>query len=431
MTADFSNAQASLKDLQLSKLRKLLAAQSDNKFYRTVLEPITGNTTLESLEAFIANVPFTDKQQLMSDQLLHPPYGTNLACPFDQYKRMHQTSGTTATPLRWLDTDQSWQAILNCWRRIYQAAGVTAEDSICFTFSFGPFLGFWSAFEAATQHGCVVLPTGGMSSQARIQLILETQATVLCCTPSYALRLAEVAKADKLPIETSNIQRIIAAGEPGGSIPATRALIEQSWNARVYDHHGMTETGPISYPCAIQKDTLHVDEDSFFVEILDPEDQHAIDNKQDGELVITTLDRHGSPLLRYRTGDLVQAAQGLCPCGSPHLTLVGGIRGRRDDMVIIRGVNVHPSAIEEVVRHYAAAAEYRVIVDQCSSMSEIQLEIELESDANTTDILNNVRQAIKMSMNLNCQIQQIPIGSLPRQDMKAKRWSFRKHGSLS
>ena len=422
MTDDLINSRARIRHVQLDKLRRLLALQSANKFYGPVLKFSANISTLESFEEFIANIQFTEKQHLINDQLLHPPYGTNLACSLDQYKRMHQTSGTTATPLRWLDTDQSWQAILNCWHRIYQAAGVTTADRICFSFSFGPFLGFWSAFEAATQYGCLSFPTGGMSSQARIELILDTQSTVLCCTPSYALRLAEVAKEAKLPIETSQIQRIIVAGEPGGSIPATRALIERSWNARVYDHYGMTETGPITYPCPSQKDTLHVDEESYFVEIIDLENQHVLEEDREGELVVTTLDRYSAPLLRYRTGDLVRASTDACPCGSPHLALVGGIRGRRDDMLIVRGVNVHPSAIEELVRRFAAAAEYRVIVDQRSVMAEIYLEIEFNTDGQATDILNNIQQAIATSMTIRCKVDAVPIGSLPRQEMKAMRW---------
>jgi len=426
MIDNLINSQASLKIIQLHKLRKLLALQSRNKFYSSALKYFASISRLESIDEFIANIPFTEKQQLINDQLLYPPYGTNLACPLIQYKRMHQTSGTTTTPLRWLDTDLSWQLILNCWHRIYQAAGVTDTDRICFCFSFGPFLGFWSAFEAATQYGCLSFPTGGMSSQARIELILDTQSTVLCCTPSYALRLAEVAKEAKLPISISHIQRIIVAGEPGGSIPTTRALIERTWNARVYDHYGMTETGPITYPCPSIKDTLHVDEESYFVEIIDPDNQHVLE----GELVITTLDRYSSPLLRYRTGDLVRASKDACPCGSPHLTLVGGIRGRLDDMLIVRGVNVYPSTIEELVRRFAAAAEYRVIVDQRSVMTEIYLEIELESDGNATNIMNYIQQAIATSMTIRCEIRSVPVGSLPRHEMKARRWTSLKYEQL-
>jgi phenylacetate-CoA ligase len=415
---------SNLRDYQLQKLRKLLSLQSYNQFYNSEPQTLADIADLSSIEEFAAKIAFTEKQQLISDQLNHPPFGTNLSCHLHQYKRFHQTSGTTATPLRWLDTEQSWQAILNCWQQIYRAAGVVATDRLCFAFSFGPFLGFWSAFEAASQLGCLAIPTGGMTSQARIQLILDTQATVLCCTPSYALRLAQVAKEAKLDIATSCIQRIIVAGEPGGSIPATRTLIEKAWNARVYDHHGMTETGPISYPCPLHKDTLHILEESYFAEIIDPADQSTVKRGETGELVITTLDRHASPLLRYRTGDLVQASPRPCSCGSPHLTLAGGILGRRDDMLIVRGVNVYPSAIEELVRKFAAAAEYRVIVDQRSALTEICLQIELEFNTEAETIQNELRQAIAVAMGLRSQVQVVPPGTLPRQEMKAQRWIY-------
>jgi len=415
---------SNLRNYQLQKLRKLLKQQSCNQFYNATLQSLTSIDDLSCIEEFTSTIPFTDKQQLISDQLNHPPFGTDLSCHLDQYRRFHQTTGTTATPLLWLDTEESWQAILNCWQQIYRAAGVVATDRLCFAFSFGPFLGFWSAFEAATQLGCLAIPTGGMTSQARIQLILDTKSTVLCCTPSYALRLAQVAEEAKLDIATSCIQRIIVAGEPGGSIPATRTLIEKAWNARVYDHHGMTETGPISYPCPLHKDTLHILEESYFAEIIDPTDQSTVERGKTGELVITTLDRYASPLLRYRTGDLVQASPRPCSCGSPHLTLVGGILGRRDDMLIVRGVNVYPSAIEELVRKFAAAAEYRVIVDQRSALTEICLQIELEFNAQADTIRNDLRQAIAISMGLRTQVEVVPPGTLPRQEMKAQRWIY-------
>lgn len=415
---------SSLREYQLQKLRKLLSLQSRNQFYKATLQSLDGIADLSSIEEFIAKIPLTDKQQLINDQLSHPPFGTDLSCHLDQYKRFHQTTGTTATSLRWLDTEKSWQAILNCWQQIYRSAGVVATDRLCFAFSFGPFLGFWSAFEAATQLGCLAIPTGGMTSHARVQLILDSQATVLCCTPSYALRLAQVAKESELDLQASCVQRIIVAGEPGGSIPATRTLIEKAWNARVYDHHGMTEIGPISYPCPLHKDTLHILEESYLVEIIGPITLDDVSRGEIGELVITTLDRVSSPLLRYRTGDLVQASPKPCSCGSPHLTLVGGILGRRDDMLIVRGVNIYPSAIEELVRKFAAEAEYRVIIDQRSTLTEICIQIELELTAEADTIQNELQQAIAVSMSLRSQVQSIPPGTLPRYEMKAQRWIF-------
>ena len=423
---EWPQIQDNLRQEQLRKLRHLIHNQSSNHFYQSTVRRLSNLTHPTTLEDYIAHIPFTEKHQLIDDQKTNPPYGTNLSLPLHQYKYFHQTTGTTATPLRWLDTIHSWQAIIKCWQQIYLAAGVTAADRICFTFSFGPFLGFWSAYEAANQMGCFAIPAGGMNSQARIRLILDTQATVLCCTPSYALHLAQVAREANLPIKTSNIQRIIVAGEPGGSIQSTRSVIEESWNAMVKDHHGMTETGPLTYPCPTIKDTLHVLENSYFAEIIDPESQQEVANHQEGELVITTLDRCGSPLLRYRTGDLVKAGQTPCPCGSPHLSLEGGIRGRLDDMIIIRGVNIHPSSIEDLVRRFAAAAEYRVIIDQRSVLQEISIQIELETEQ-ADNILLKLRQEFATLMNLRINFESVPVGTLPRQEMKAKRWTSIQH----
>lgn len=409
---------------QLLKLSKLLACQKANQFYKHIAKQLVGSKELASLEQFIASVPFTVKEQLIENQLSYPPYGNNLAYPLLSYTRLHQTSGTTAAPLRWLDTPESWQAILICWHLIYHAAGVTKQDRVCFMFSFAPFLGFWSAFEAAVQYGCMAIPTGNMSSKARIQLIMDCQPTVLCCTPSYALHLAEIAKQSRVNIKDSSIQRIIVAGEAGGSLPATRSLIESSWNARVYDHHGMTETGPITYPCPLIKDQLHVLEQSFFAEVINPETTDPVLDDQEGELVVTTLDRCGSPLLRYRTGDLVRPRHGQCQCGSHDLTLVGGIHARRDDMWIVRGVNVYPSVIEELIRRLASGSEYRVIVDQRSILTELRLQIELVKDDQVDTILSRIRHDLTLALGLRIEIEAIPLGSLYRQDMKAKRWQL-------
>ena len=282
---------------------------------------------------------FTTKQELIDDQSQTPPYGTNLTFPLAHYTRFCQTSGTSGHPLRWLDTNESWSWMLDNWDRVYQAANVTSIDHIFFAFSFGPFLGFWTAFEAATRMGALAIPGGGMRTSVRLRTILETRATVLCCTPTYAIRLAEAAAEENLDLETSNIRRIIVAGEPGGSIASTRAHIEKLWpGARVVDHHGMTETGPVSYGCPSRPGVLHIIESSYIAEVID------------SELILTNLGRIGSPLIRYRTGDLVKPIRGTCICGTTDVALEGGILGRTDDMVVVRGVNIYPTAVEEVLR---------------------------------------------------------------------------------
>lgn len=202
-----------------------------------------------SLEEFKARFPFVRKHDLGVDQASHPPYGTNLTHPIERYTRCHGTSGSTGHPLRWLDTPESWDWMLGNWRRVYSAAGVRPGDRVFFAFSFGPFLGFWTAFESALALGCLCLPGGGMTSVARSRLILEQQATVVCCTPTYAVHLGDVARAERIDLSPSKVRRVIVAGEPGGSLEATRRAIAERWpGAGVSDHHGMTEVGPVSQP---------------------------------------------------------------------------------------------------------------------------------------------------------------------------------------
>ena len=191
-----------------------------NEFYTRKLRGL--ETQVPSLDWFRANVPFTTKQELIDDQAAHPPFGTNLTYPIAHYTRFSQTNGTTGQPLRWLDTPESWAWMVDNWMQVYRAAGVTGNDRVYFAFSFGPFLGFWVAFDAAVKLGCLAIPGGGVRSAARLRAILENEATVLCCTPTYAIRLGETAIEEGIDLSASKVRCIIVAGEPGGSIKATQ-----------------------------------------------------------------------------------------------------------------------------------------------------------------------------------------------------------------
>jgi phenylacetate-CoA ligase len=322
-----------------------------------------------------------------------------------------------------LDTAESWDHIVENWIQILDAAGVSSKDRFFFAFSFGPFLGFWSALEAVLRLRCFCFPGGSMSSLARIQAILDNQISVLCCTPTYAQHLGEVAREKKIGVAKSRLRLIIVAGESGGSIPATRAHIEALWpGASVFDHHGMTEVGPVSYQCPSKPGVLHVLESAYFAEILKPQGEGAVRPGDTGELVLTTLDRIGSPLLRYRTGDLVKPRRrSVCACGRSELALEGGILGRSDDMVIVRGVNVYPSVVEDIVRAFPEVAEYRVQLDCRMAMTELALEVEVVDSARST-LQQRLEQAFQCSLNLRVPIRLLPPGSLPRFDMKAQRW---------
>src|SRR5438094_791018 len=278
-----------------------------NSFYTRKFSRAGLTATVTSLAEFAEKFPFTSKQELADDQCAQPPYGTNLTFPLERYTRFHQTSGTTGAPLRWLDTPESWNWMVENWTEIFCAAGATSGERVFFAFSFGPFIGFWLAYEAAQRIGCLCLPGGGLSSAARLRVMMENDATVLCCTPTYALRLAEVAAEEKIDLHAARVRSIIVAGEPGGSIPALRARLQELWQgARIFDHHGMTETGPVTHECPKQPGVLHVLEPAYYAEVIDPVSAKPVAPGQRGELVLTTLGRTGSPLLRYRTGDLVQ-----------------------------------------------------------------------------------------------------------------------------
>jgi phenylacetate-CoA ligase len=418
----------SLRAFQLGRLRELLACiREGNAFYRDKLEGTGLFESVSDLREFINVCPFTTKEELATDQSEHPPYGRNLSFPLERYIRFHQTSATTGTPIRWLDTREDWEAMLENWRRVYQAAGVTAEDSVYFAFSFGPFIGFWTAFDAAAGMGCLCIPGGGMSSSARLRAILECRATVLCCTPTYALRLVEVAREEGINLKESAVRAIIVAGEPGGSVPSTRLLIEEGWpGAHLFDHHGMTEVGPVSYQRVGEPQDLRIMEEAFFAEVIDPKTEETVEEGCAGELVLTTLHRKGSPLLRYRTGDIVRVDFPPLAPGNPRDAILrGGILGRVDDMVLVRGVNVYPSAVENLVREFSEVVEYQVELKQISTLVELKLKVEPAAEcANPDELIGEIRKRFRDHLNIRVDIQSSAPGSLPRFEMKARRWKW-------
>ena len=410
-----------LEERQLGLLQALIETlKPANRFYASRLPAAIP----ASLSQFYAETPFTTKHELALDQQANPPFGTNLTYSLDRYNHFSQTSGTSGKPMRWLDTADSWEWMVGNWTRVFEAAGLTGADRVFFAFSFGPFLGFWVAFDAASRMGCLCMPGGGMPTAARLAVIVDTGATVLCCTPTYAIHMAEVADREGIDLGKSQVRQLVVAGEPGGSIPATRRKIEQMWRgARVVDHHGMTEIGPVSYGCPARHDVLHIIESSYVAEVIDPESGHPVRRGQQGELVLTNLGRPGSPLLRYRTGDLVLVApEECCPgCGSFEMALVGGILGRADDMVVVRGVNVYPGAIEEVLRSVGGVAEYRVRVSRQLGLAELTIEVEQEPGVGPS-LPHRLEAKLRDALSLRIPVTLVADGTLPRFEMKARRW---------
>lgn len=400
----------------------------------------------------LRQLPLTTKQEIAEDQRAAPPYGTNLTYPLERYTRLHQTSGTTGEGMRWLDTPESWDWFARCWQIIYDAAGVRPADRLLFAFSFGPFIGFWAAFEGAQRRGCLCVTAGGMSSAARLRAILEHAITVVCCTPTYALHLVETARAEGFDLAGSAVRLLIVAGEPGGSLPGVRDRIEAGFGARVIDHTGMTEIGSLGVECVENPGGVHLIESECIVEWVDPatgallmvhrQEPTELENDAgnpgfridsrarrpaplprdvDGELVLTNLGRWGSPLIRYRTGDIVRLHGGRCACGRHFVRMAGGIIGRSDDMLIIRGNNVYPSAIDSVIRQVAGVAEYQVLIREVAGLTALRILVEPAGGA-AGEVAARVRSAIKERLFFQAEVEPAAAGSLPRFELKARRF---------
>lgn len=404
-----------LEAFQLRRLNDLLATiLPHNRLYQAKLAGV--RLPLESL-AQLAEFPLTQKDELLD------PHGGELAAnrtwPLERYVRYHRTSGTRGRPIVVLDTAEDWQWWLDTWEYVLDAAGVDAGDRVLMAFSFGPFIGFWSAHDACIARQSMVIPTGGMSTLARLELMRSTQPTVVFTTPSYALHMAEVAHANALRPETFGVQKIIVAGEPGGSVPAVRERIESTWQARLIDHAGASEVGPWGFADRQQRG-LHVNEVSFIAEFLAVESGQPAQEGELAELILTTLGRAGSPVVRYRTGDLVRPRWNADP-NNRFVLLEGGVLGRADDMLVIRGVNIFPSSIEQILLSFPEVVEWRMTAETVGAMDSLVVEVE-----DHLQQPERIARELHLRLGLKVEVRCAPAGSLPRFEGKGKRFVDRR-----
>lgn len=412
-----------LQAYQLEKLQHMLTQiYGRNRFYTAkVTEAGTTPHDIRSLEDFY-QLPFTTKQELVEAQAADPPFGTNATFPESAYTRYHQTSGTTGEPLRVVDTAESWEWWGDCWGFVLAGAGLTSTDRLFLPFSFGPFIGFWAAVLGAKRIGALLICGGGHTSLQRLHIMRDLQATAMCCTPTYALRLAEVARENNFDLRDIPMRITIHAGEPGANVPATKARIQEVWQAKCFDHAGASEVGAHSFECEVQPNSIHAIESEFIVEVIHPQSGRAVAEGETGELVITNLGRIGYPVIRYRTGDLVTFATEPCSCGRTFGRFQGGIIGRADDMVIVRGVNIYPSVVENLVRQFGVVDEFRVQVAIQKEMAELNVEVELVDGADEENACREIQQSFQNSLGLRPSVTAVPRESLPRFELKAKRF---------
>jgi phenylacetate-coenzyme A ligase PaaK-like adenylate-forming protein len=376
----------------------------------------------------ITKVPFTTKEDLRRGQEENPPYGNVLCTPVEEGIRAFQTSGTTGTPVRVLFTARDWFGIA-CEHVAYQANGygIKKTDIAFMPFGYGLFIAWWAWQAGLESLGVTVIPGGAQSSQDRIKNIIDWKATVILGTPTYILRLGDVAKDMGISLSTqSQVRLVVLGGEPGAQIPSTRAIVEETWGATCLDAIGATDM-PVSFgfECLHKKGT-HIIESMFLAEVVNPDTGEHVAQGEQGELVLTNLCMETMPLVRYRMRDVVRLLYDRCECGRTFVRMDGGVLGRVDDMINYAGVNIYPSAIENFVRSVKGfSTEFEVIVPKLGSKNRLTIKVEPASENVSEEELRKgieeVTKLMKWNIGITPEIEVAKIGTLPRYELKARR----------
>jgi phenylacetate-CoA ligase len=397
-----------------------------NNFYKTKFKNAGLGKSASDWQKNFFKLPFTIKNEIVMDQLAKPPYGSNLSFPLDHYKRFHHTSGTSGKHINWLDTPKDWNALTELRTKMLRSGGISESDRVFFAFRFGPFLGSYGQFEAGIQLGAFCVMGGSMTDIEMIESISEHQISVICTTPTRAIRLGRLLKSQFHNISLA-VHTVIVVGEPGGSIRETQDLIKSLWGAkRVSDDYGLTETGPVGSSCPINSEILHLAESDFIIEILKPNSSKPAAIGEDGELVLTTLMRLGSPLIRYRTNDRVRALKKeTCACGSHWLSLQGGILGRIDNAVIVDGINIYPSMIEEIIRHCPTIFDHLVCVSKDHGINELSIQFSVCPNEDSVLAMETLNQELKLrfpTLKIQTEFSKKIELSTSESSFKSKKW---------
>jgi phenylacetate-CoA ligase len=419
-----------LRALQLARLQKLVErAWQTSPFHRRLYEKAGATPDkIKSLDD-IRRLPFMTREDWMANQAEKPLFGDLITRPPSDAIRYHLTSGTSGRqPLRVLDSRKDWSWIADMWCYGFWGFGIRPADTVFFAFSYGSFIGFWGAHYCCEKIGCLTLASGNMTTEQRVKQIVEMGATVVCATPTYALRMGQTAEKMGIDLKKDGkVRRVVVSGEPAGSIPAVKKMIEEMWGGKCGDTAGMTEIGTIMiFECDHQPGGPHIIEDHFIEEVLDPDTDAPVAYGERGERVVTSFGRGFIPLIRYRTKDLVcKVPHTRCTCGRTGDLFEGGILGRVDDMKLIRGTNVYPRAVEAVVREHAEVEEFQIVITRVDNVQdEITVKIELKPDqlecwprlqAQLGKDLADAHEGLRFN------VEQAKTGELPRFELKAKR----------
>ncbi len=371
----------------------------------------------------LRKLPIVRKQDLEADLIAHPPFGS-LQGDFPVI-RLQGSSGSTGKPKPILHTRNDWENITNLWARRLAAQGVTAQDRVQVAFNFALFIPGFTSLEGAMKLGALVIPTGSGAvtpSTRQLELARDWGVTVMGTTGGYALHLANVAEENGFDLKRDfNIRVMYHTGEP--LVEETRKRIEELWGCKSYNNYGSVETGAPAWECSHQNG-MHFNEDAYVFEIVDPETFQPLPDGQEGAVVMTSLFKEASPIIRYMIGDIASIRSEPCACGSPFRRL-SPIRGRIDDMLKIRGAVVYPTAIEGALRTFPElSSEFRIIVDRDShgvDSLEVRVECDLGAASDREAMSKRIVRAVKEKAGCSADVTLHPVGSLTLPEQIAAR----------
>lgn len=374
----------------------------------------------------IRKLPLTRKADYVAGLSARPPYGTFVGTPLSNCVRVHFSSGTTGrpTPVLWTQNDlDRWADI---YARYFYAQGLRAGDVFQCMFNYSWFVGGLGATAGAQRVGALVVPGGSGDTKRQVESILEFGTKAVVGTPSFMAHIAETAAEMGVDLAASSVSIVCCGGEPGASIPGTRERIERLWGASMFDCYGALECQPIGWETGAGEGP-RVAEDFIHIEVLDPDTHEEVEDGQRGVLVLTHLDKEACPLVRWWTGDVVVRNRRPSAEGRTHAGLAGGVLGRADDMLIVRGVNLFPSSVENVLRSFpGTGSEYVIVIDDTvrdattGFLTGVRLKVEREPDA-PADFADRLTRTLKDRLQVRFVVEAVEAGTLPRTVHKAKR----------
>ncbi|MFY0692732.1 MAG: AMP-binding protein [Paracoccaceae bacterium] len=406
-----------------TQLRYLL---ENSEFYRNKLSAVGIDTPEAAGELEdISRLPFTEKDELRASRDEDHPIGRHLAAPMTDVVRVYSTSGTTGTPSYIPLTADDLANWVEISTRSYGASGLARGERMVTTYNAGPFVA-GVTLDAFAKLGVCHIPVGAGNTERLMTAVQLLKPTVLGCTPSYALYLAEWAVERGIDTAGSSVNKILVAGEPGGGEPAMRQRIEEAWGARVTEAMGIGDISVSLWGECAHQDGMHFSGAGFVhYELIDPETGASlpIEDGAEGELVYTHLNHKAAPLLRFRSRDRVRLSTGECPCGrdTPRVRCIG----RTDDLLIVRGVNVFPSAVRDVVGKIgdgvSGTISIRPQIKAVKQAPPLPVVVELAKGAEaTTDLADLIRKRIRDELLVTTDVNLVPFGTLPRTDYKSK-----------